>query len=123
VYEKEGSPQQAIEEYKKILDLRPGDPTALAAMAYIDARSGQKDEARKILGQLTETSKKQYVASFEIATIYAGLDDSDNAMLWLEKSYRQHESQVPFIQSDDRFNSMHGDARYQNLRHRLGFPS
>jgi TolB-like protein/tetratricopeptide (TPR) repeat protein len=123
LYEKQGSPQQAIDEYKKIIELRPANATALAAMAYVEARSGQKDEARKILSRLTEISKQHYVASFEIATIYAGLDDADNAMVWLEKSYRQHESQMPFIESDDRFNSLHADARYQNLVHRLGLPS
>jgi tetratricopeptide (TPR) repeat protein len=123
VYENQGAWQQAIDEYKKVIDLRPADPSALAAIAYIDARSGHRDEARRILSQLTETSKQHYVASFEIATIYAGLDDPDNAMLWLEKSYRQHESQMPFIQSDERFNSLHADARYQDLIHRLGLPS
>jgi TolB-like protein/DNA-binding winged helix-turn-helix (wHTH) protein len=123
VYEKQGSPQQAIDEYKKILELRPADPAALAALAYTEARFGQKDEARKILSQLTETSKKKYVASFEIATIYAGLDEADNAMLWLEKSYQQHESQMAFIESDDRFDSLHADGRYQKLVHRLGLPS
>jgi TolB-like protein/DNA-binding winged helix-turn-helix (wHTH) protein/tetratricopeptide (TPR) repeat protein len=123
VYEKQGSLQQAIDEYKKVIALRPGDPAALAALGYVYARSGQKDEAHKILSELRETSKQQYVPSFQIATIYAGLDDADNAMLWLEKSYRQHESQMPFIQSDERFNSLHADARYENLIHRLGFPA
>jgi TolB-like protein/DNA-binding winged helix-turn-helix (wHTH) protein/tetratricopeptide (TPR) repeat protein len=123
VYENRGAWQQAIDEYRKVIDLRPADPAALAAIAYIDARSGQKDEARKILNQLTETSKQHYVASFEIATIYAGLDDADNAMLWLERSFRQHESQLPFIQSNERFNSLHADTRYQNLIHRLGLPA
>ncbi|HXN71205.1 MAG TPA: tetratricopeptide repeat protein [Candidatus Acidoferrales bacterium] len=123
VYEKQGSLQQAIDEYKKVIALRPGDPAALAALGYVYARSGQKDEAHKILSELTETSKQQYVPSFQIATIYAGLDDGDNAMLWLEKSYRQHESQMPFIQSDERFNSLHADARYESLIHRLGFPA
>jgi tetratricopeptide (TPR) repeat protein len=106
-----------------VIELRPGDPAALSALGYIYARSGQKNEARKILSQLTETSKQHYVSSFEFATIYAGLDDSDSAMLWLEKSYRERESQIPFIESDDRFNSLHADARYQNLIHRLGLPS
>src|ERR1700735_115908 len=123
VYENQGAWQQAIDEYKKVIELRPGDPAALAALGYVYARSGQKDEAHKILSELTETSKKQYIASFEIATIYAGLDDVDNAMLWLEKSFRQHESQMPFIQSDVRFNSLHADTRYENLIHRLGLPA
>ena len=123
VYENQGSWQQAIDEYKKVIELRPGDPSALSALGYIYARSGQKNDARKILSQLTETSKQHYVSSFEFATIYAGLDDSDSAMLWLEKSYRERESQIPFVESDDRFNSLHADARYQNLIHRLGLPS
>jgi SLT domain-containing protein len=105
------------------MELRPADPPALASIAYIDARLGKKDEARKILGQLMETSKKQYVASIEIAAIFAGLDDADSAMLWLEKAYRQRESQVPFIKSDDRFNPLNSDPRFQDLIRRLGLPA
>lgn len=122
VYEKQGSWQQAIDEYEKIIELHPADPPALASIAYIDARLGKKDEARKILSRLMEISKKQYVASVEIATIFAGLDDADNAMLWLEKAYRQRESQIPFIKSDDRFNSLNSDPRFQDLIRRLGLP-
>src|ERR1700691_3454118 len=86
VYENQGLLQQAIDEYKKVIELRPGDPAALAALGYVYARLGQKDETRKILSQLTEISKQHYVPSFEFATIYAGLGDADTAMSWLEKS-------------------------------------
>src|ERR1700685_1410210 len=123
VYENQGMLQQAIDEYKKVIELRPGDPAAPAALGYVYARLGQKDETRKILSQLTEISKQHYVPSFEFATIYAGLGDADNAMSWLEKSYRQRESQMPFIKSDDRLNSLHSDPRFQDLIRRLGFPS
>jgi len=57
VYENQGLLQQAIDEYKKVIELRPADPAALAALGYVYARSGQKDETRKILSQLTEISK------------------------------------------------------------------
>jgi tetratricopeptide (TPR) repeat protein len=123
VYEQQGSWQEAIGEYKKVIELSPGDPSAIAALGYIYARSGQKADARNIVGQLTGISKQHYVPSFEIATIYAGLSDADNAMSWLEKSYRQRESQMPFIKSDDRFSSLHSDPRFQDLIRRLSFPS
>jgi TolB-like protein/DNA-binding winged helix-turn-helix (wHTH) protein/lipopolysaccharide biosynthesis regulator YciM len=123
VYENEGAWQQASDEYRKVLELSPGDPSALAALGYVYARSGEKAEARKIISQLTEISKRHYVSSFEIAAIFAGLDDATTSMLWLEKAYRQRESQIPFLNSDDRFNSLHADARFQNLIHRLSFPS
>lgn len=123
VYEDQGSWQQATDEYKKVIELSPDDPTALAAIGYIHARSGEKAEARKIIDQLTEISKKHYVPSFEFAAIFAGLGDADGAMLWLEKAYQKRESQMPFIQSDERFNSLHSDPRYQSLVRRLSFSS
>jgi TolB-like protein/DNA-binding winged helix-turn-helix (wHTH) protein/Tfp pilus assembly protein PilF len=123
VYEDQGSWQQAIDEYKKVIELSPDDPTALTATGYIYARTGQKAEAHRIIGQLTEISKKHYVASFEFSAIFAGLEDANNAFLWLEKAYQKRESQMPFIQSDERFNSLHSDPRYHGLVRRLGLPS
>jgi tetratricopeptide (TPR) repeat protein len=123
VYEDQGSWQQAIDEYKKVIELSPDDPTALTAIGYIYARTGQKAEAHRIIGQLTEISKKHYVASFEFAAIFAGLEDANNAFLWLEKAYQKRESQMPFIQSDERFNFLHSDPRYHGLVRRLGLPS
>jgi len=123
VYEVQGSWQQATEEYKKVIEVSPDDPTALAALGYIYARTGEKAEAHKIMSQLTEISKKHYVPSFEFASIFAGLGDANNSMMWLERAYQKRESQMPFIQSDERFNSLHSDPRYQSLVRRLGLPS
>jgi len=123
VYEDQASWQQALDEYKKVIELSPDDPTALAAIGYVYGRAGQKAEAHKIISQLTEISKKHYVSSFEFAAIFAGLEDANNAFLWLEKAYQKRESQMPFVQSDERFNSLHSDPRYQSLVRRLGLPS
>ena len=123
VYESQGSWQRAIDEYRKVIELSPDDPTALAALGYIYARTGQKADAHRIIGQLMENSKKHYVSSFEFATVFAGLMDANNSMMWLEKAYQERESQMPFIQSDDRFNSLHSDPRYQSLVRRLGLSS
>src|ERR1700693_4393898 len=113
VYENQGSWQQAIDEYKKVIELSPDDPAALAAVGYIYGRTGQKADAHKIIGQLMEISKKHYVPSFELAAIFAGLVDANDSMMWLDKAYQKRESQMPFIQSDERFNSLHADPRYQ----------
>jgi len=123
VYEDQASWQQALDEYKKVIELSPDDPTALAAIGYVYGRAGQKAEAHKIISQLTEISKKHYVPSFEFAAIFAGLGDADSAVMWLEKAYQKRESQIPFIQSDERLNSLHSDPRYQSLVRRLGLSS
>jgi TolB-like protein/DNA-binding winged helix-turn-helix (wHTH) protein len=123
VYENQQNWPQALAEYKKVIAVSPSDPTGLAGAGFIYARLGQKEEARKIIVQLTELSKRHYVSSFEMASVFAGLDDATNAMLWLEKAYQQRESQLPFLSSDDHFDSLHQDARFQNLVKRLNLPS
>ena len=123
VYENQQRWPQALDEYKKVIAVSPNDPTALAGAAFIYARLGQKDEARKIIGQLTELAKKHYVSSFQMASVFAGLDDAASAMQWLEKAYQQRESQMPFLSSDDHFDSLHQDARFQNLLKRMNLPS
>jgi|HubBroStandDraft_4_1064222.scaffolds.fasta_scaffold01393_6 TolB-like protein/DNA-binding winged helix-turn-helix (wHTH) protein/Tfp pilus assembly protein PilF len=123
VYENQRNWPQALEEYKKVIAVSPSDPTGLAGAAFIYARLGQNEEARKLIVQLTELSKKHYVSSFEMASVFAGLDDATNAMLWLETAYQQRESQMPFLSSDDHFDSLHEDARFQNLVKRLNLPS
>jgi len=43
-----------------------------------------KSEAGKVLAQLMEQSKKQYVSPFYVAIVYAGLSENDKAIDWLE---------------------------------------
>jgi TolB-like protein/DNA-binding winged helix-turn-helix (wHTH) protein len=123
VYEDQRAWSQALDEYKKVISISPNDPAALAGAGFVYAQLGQKEEARKVIAQLTEAAKKHYVSSFEMASIFAGLDDATSAMLWLEKAYQQRESQLPFLSSDGHFNSLHQDPRFQNLVRRLNLPS
>jgi TolB-like protein/DNA-binding winged helix-turn-helix (wHTH) protein/Tfp pilus assembly protein PilF len=123
VYEDQRAWPQALDEYKKVISVSPNDPAALAGAGFVYAQLGQKEEARKIIVQLTEAEKKHYVPSFEMASIFAGLDDATAAMQWLEKAYQQRESQMPFLSSDGHFDSLHRDPRFQNLVKRLNLPS
>src|ERR1700691_1745935 len=96
VYEDQRAWQQALDEYNKVISVSPSDPAALAGAGFVYAQLGQKEDARKIIVQMKEAAKKHYESSFEMASIFAGLDDATNAMLWLEKAYPQRESQITF---------------------------
>jgi TolB-like protein/DNA-binding winged helix-turn-helix (wHTH) protein/Tfp pilus assembly protein PilF len=123
VYEDQHAWPQALAEYEKVISVSPNDPAALAGAGFVYAQLGQKEEARKIIVQLTEAAKKHYVSSFETASIFAGLGDATAAMKWLEKAYQQRESQMPFLSSDGHFDSLHQDPRFQNLLKRMNLPS
>ena len=49
------------------------------------AKSGNRDEALKMLSELKQESTRNYVQSYTFALIYIGLGDKEETLNWLEK--------------------------------------
>jgi len=97
-------------------------PLAIGALGYAYAKSGRKDEARKLLADLKEQSKRRYVAPYWIARIHAGLDEKDEAFAWLEKAYQQRSWFLVWIKMEPQVDSLRSDSRFTDLLRRIGFP-
>ena len=74
----------AIAGYTKSVSL-DSDPFALALLGHAEALNGNRDDALKILKQLTTSTR--YTPDYSIALVYLGLGDQDQAMNWLEKAF------------------------------------
>ncbi len=94
----------------------------VGALGHAYAVSGRKHRAQNVLVELKQQSRRRYVAPYAIAVIYIGLGDKDQTFEWLEKAYRDHSPWLPWLKVDPRFDSLHGDSRYQDLRRRMGLP-
>ena len=121
-YEQKGMFEEAIAEFQKGSGLSGGDPTMASALGHAYAVSGQRDRAQSVMVELKQLSKRQYVAPFEIAVVYIGLGDKEQAFEWLEKAYEDHSHYLIWLKVDPRFDSIHGDSRYRDLRRRMGLP-
>lgn len=88
-------------------------------LGYAYGVTGQRAEALKILNELKDLSKRKYVASFDIATVYVGLGERDQALEWLEKSYAERERWLVTLQSPV-FDPLRSDPRFANLVRRVG---
>jgi tetratricopeptide (TPR) repeat protein len=64
------------------------NPVILAQLAYVYARAGMKDKATAILNGLEAQVKQRYVCGFNVACLYMGLGDKEQAYAWLERAYR-----------------------------------
>ena len=113
IYLKKGMYDEAISEFQKA-----GNKGSLG---YAYAVSGYRAEAQKTLAELIETSKHRYISPLDIARIYAGLDEKDQAFQWLEKAYQEHVTSLLFLKVDENFSRLHSDPRFQNLLQRIGF--
>lgn len=55
-----------------------------------------------------------------IAVVYAGLDERERALDWLEKSREERFNWLPFIQVDPVFKNLRSEARFVELCKSLG---
>ena len=63
-----------------------GGPHAQAVLGYMLARARRTDEARRILAALLDRSRRIQGSTFDVGTVYAGLNEKESALQWLEKA-------------------------------------
>jgi TolB-like protein/DNA-binding winged helix-turn-helix (wHTH) protein/Tfp pilus assembly protein PilF len=108
---------EAIAELQKAITFSGGSTACTSTLAYAFAVSGRRKEATKTVGDLKNRPNLVSNAP-EIALIYVGLDEKDEAISWLEKAYDERFN--PSILMRPTFDPIRPDPRFQDLLHRIG---
>ena len=109
---------EAIAELRKAIELSPGSTAFEANLAYAYAVSGMRLEATRILNDLKDRAQNGFSNAPEIALIYVGLDDKNEALDWLEKAYAERFS--PWVLMRPAFDPLLPNPRFQALLRRIG---
>jgi TolB-like protein/Tfp pilus assembly protein PilF len=113
--EMKGDLRGALTEYKKAVEL-DDDPFVLALLGQAHAKVGQRDEALKILAQLSHIAAHRYVPSYSFALLHMALGDKDKAIEWLERSYHEGAGlDVIFLKVDPMLDPLQKEPRFQAL--------
>jgi eukaryotic-like serine/threonine-protein kinase len=118
-----GNGDAAVESLRDAVDLDPDLAFTRAALAHALARRGELGEARELLRRLLSESRQGYVSAYDIALVYAGLGDNDNAFEWIAKAIAERSSFVVHLTWDSRLDSLRSDRRFSELVERLGLPA
>jgi len=143
--------EQAVQEWRKILDIDPhfkvthasiwiayvkqaemgivlsppsssdADALQLAAITGRQAVSGNRAEAERLLSRLDSISKRHYVCPYEMATAHAILGNKDKALDWLSRGLKERSACMPDLKVDPRLDSLRSDARFQEFLMQVGF--
>jgi TolB-like protein/Flp pilus assembly protein TadD len=119
VFAEKGMYKDAINEFLKLGD----SPHKLGHLGNAYARAGRVREARKILAELTGYISKHEIGRYEIALVYAGLGDKDEAFAWLEEAYKTHSEGLTNLKIDPCLDPLRSDPRFNDLVHRVGLPT
>ncbi len=92
------------------------------SLAYADAAAGRRGEIPKLVEEAKEKTTRMYVPIYRIAAVYLALGDKEQALEWLEKSYRDDFSWMVWLKVDPVMDPLRSDPRFQNLLRRMNFP-
>jgi tetratricopeptide (TPR) repeat protein len=108
----------AVLELQQAIELSRGNPLCTSQLGYVYAVSGRRNEALKMVDDLKNKSDHKLSYAAAIALIYAGLNEKDQALAWLQKAYVERFN--PSILVRPAFDALRPDPRFEDLLRRLG---
>jgi adenylate cyclase len=67
-------------------------------------------------------SAQSHIESFLMAIMIAPTGNRDKAFVWLERAFEERSVNMPFLKVHPQLETLHSDARFQELVRRVGFP-
>jgi serine/threonine protein kinase/Tfp pilus assembly protein PilF len=117
---------KALAEYDKIAEpdkaVAAENQLVADGLGWVYAVAGRRDDALKIAREVEHLSSRTYVDYYQLATIYAGLGEREEAFRLLEKGYQERSVGMLYLRVDPFWENVRSDPRYVDLLHRIGLP-
>ena len=117
VYLHTGRYELALAEFAKNRGPTPG---SFGDVGQALALSGHRAEAVAELNRVLKLSTERYVSALDVASIYAGLGDTENTLAWLDRALQEHASTLGFLAQNPTFNGLHGNPRFAAIIDSIG---
>ena len=121
-YMRLGENAKAIAQLKAARNPAGEIPLVDAALGLAYAVSGHKERAQKMADAFAAEAGKRYIAPTYFGMLYAGMDDKDQAFIWLEKAFAEKADLLTWVGVDPMLDGIRSDPRFHNLLRRIGLP-
>ena len=85
-------------------------------LGILNAMTGRKEEARRIIREFAARSKTSYVPPTVFAQIYSVLDEKEEAFRWLGRAREERSPTLVFASVAHAFDNLHDDPRFTAAR-------
>jgi tetratricopeptide (TPR) repeat protein len=109
-----GAREDAIIHLEKAVALSRDWPGPTAGLAGAYAMAGRRDEARRLLGKLSQP--------ILVAHVHAALGEKAEAFAALENAFETRDYGVVWLKTDPALASLRSDPRFPGLLRRLNLP-
>ena len=125
VYMDGGELDKAAEQFRKAIQMYPAFGKFKAHLAFVLARSGDRQQARKLLDELLQSRN---VVSFDVGLVMAGLGEQEQAIDWLEKAYQERSIEMIYLRVmatpnvyERPFYFLRANPRFKELLRKMNF--
>jgi Flp pilus assembly protein TadD len=118
-YEKHGMYSEALVACDKAWEFSGGNSEALSLAGYVHAVSGEKAKAEAKIHQMLEAKKKGYVPPCNLALVFAGLQETEAALQWLENAFADRDVHMTFL-LDHKWDRLRANEQFRHLVSRIG---
>ena len=117
IYLMQGRPQDALPEIERVRS--DAVRSYLYALTYaVIGREKQSEDALKEL-----IAKHSTREAFLVAEVYASRNQRDEAFVWLNRAYAQHEDDLPMTNLLPELKNLHSDPRYSAFLNKIHVPT
>jgi serine/threonine protein kinase/Tfp pilus assembly protein PilF len=113
-YHLKGMYEEALEIWKTSFASK-GDREAEEALARGYKEAGYSGALSQVAEMLIARSRTTFVTPWQIGTLYTRAGKNDEALEWLEKAYKAHDPNMPYISIDPIFDGLRNEPRFQDL--------
>jgi tetratricopeptide (TPR) repeat protein len=125
VYMDVGELDKAAEQFRTAIQMYPAFGKFKAHLAFVLARSGDKQQARRLLDELLQSRN---IVSFDVGLVMAGLGEQEQAIDWVEKAYRERSNEMIFLRVlatssryERPFYFLRSNPRFKDLLRKMNF--
>jgi len=123
-YEQAGLSENAVAQFKKAVEKDSKDSPMhtflIAGLAQAYALAGRKADAHRVLDDLLEKARQNYVSPFDIALIYTALGEKETALQWLGKAEAERSTFLVYSKWEPRLDPLRADPRFQQMLKEIG---
>jgi tetratricopeptide (TPR) repeat protein len=120
VYLQKKMPMDAIEAMRRAVAHSGESTEALAGLAQAYAVAGDEPAMERTLKKLDEGGNR-FVSPYNLARVFAAVNDKRRALEWLEKAYQEHNPDLIELTREPSFRSLWSDAKFREIAKQIGW--
>lgn len=113
-------PDEAIPVLEKAFSVSDHSSAVIGVLIRAYAHAERRADALRLLAELKKRKQMGYVPAAAFLNAYLGLDDKEQAFIWLEEAYKEHSNILQWLKVHPYFDPLRDDPRFKDLVHRVG---